>query len=703
MDRSAKSFFPEFIGESFLPISQDVAEKMQVGLYVLQRGRFNYVNASACELLGYDPPDQLTGKLLWPMVHADDRKLVKLGANLTPFRMFKSDGSTVWVAMRGVNTTWAGSPANVGCIVDVGSIRYLNRALKKYGARITQVEDAIAELDLDGNIVSYTEAARKVWRISNDEYVGRNHLSLMPQAFADKVGQAYRKVYETGLPDSNISYEIVGESGRKIVVEDSVALIRDREGQPIGFRTVSRDITRQKETERKSMEHQARLEAIFRSVKDAIITVDPKLNIINANAAAQTICALDRDAAVGQALSQALPRCSASCVEVLRQTLAQRKSIQDYRVECRHEKCKRQIVDVSSAALLDAENTFMGAVLVIRDRTRLQDLERELQPRDRYGELIGKSRRMQDIYHLLEDLADLQTTVLITGESGTGKSLIAGALHLNGQGSASPFITVNCSALADNLVESELFGHVRGAFTGAFQDKVGRFEAADGGTLLIDEIGDISALIQLKLLRVLQEKEYERVGESICRKVNVRVIACTNKDLKQKVAHDEFRQDLYYRLKVVEIHVPPLRERMEDMPLLIEHFRKKFNRQFAKAIEGVSDDVLARLMDYHWPGNVRELEHVIEHAFVYCEGRVIKMSHVPPEIRKIRSARKSLPDCDMIALEDTPQKILAALNNTRWNRNEAAQLLGISRQTLYRKMKKYRFLDTERHLPPVRL
>jgi transcriptional regulator with PAS, ATPase and Fis domain len=252
-------------------------------------------------------------------------------------------------------------------------------------------------------------------------------------------------------------------------------------------------------------------------------------------------------------------------------------------------------------------------------------------------------------------------------------------------------------------MESELFGHVRGAFTGAFQDKVGRFEAADGGTLLIDEIGDISPLIQLKLLRVLQEKEYERVGESISRKVNVRVIACTNKDLKQKVARGEFRQDLYYRLKVVEMHVPPLRERMEDVPLLIEHFRKNFNRHFAKQIEGVSDDVLARLMDYHWPGNVRELEHVVEHAFVYCDGRVIKMSHVPPEIRKLRSARKSIPVLDICGLEDTPQKILAALNTTRWNRNDTAQLLGISRQTLYRKMKKYRLLGREHHLPPVRL
>jgi PAS domain S-box-containing protein len=691
MGNGANTFFPEFIGESFLPMSEAVADQVPAGVYVLQRGRFEYVNEGTCELLGYDDPARLSGQLLWPMVHPDDRRRVRLNS-IVPFRMFKMDGTQVWVAMQGVLAAWAGKPAQMGYIVDMSVIRYLNRALKKNRARINHVEDAIAELDLDGNIVSYTEAARKVWRISNDEYVGRNHRSLMPPAFAEKVGQAYRKVYETGRPDSNIVYEIISENGQNIVVEDSVALIRDQAAHPIGFRIVSRDITRQKETERKSMEHQARLEAIFRSVKDAIITVGPDMTIIDANDAAKSICGLDLQAAAGVALPQALDHCSASCVEVLRRTLAQRKSIQDYRVECRHEKCGRQIADVSSAALLDAENNFIGAVMVIRDKTHLQELERELRPRDQYQNIIGKSRGMQAIYHLLEDLADLQTTVLITGESGTGKSLIAGALHRNGRGAAAPYVTVNCSALAETLLESELFGHVRGAFTGAFQDKVGRFEAADGGTLLVDEIGDISPLIQLKLLRVLQEKEFERVGESVSRKVNVRVIACTNKDLRQKVARGEFREDLFYRLKVVEIHVPPLRERMEDVPLLIEHFRKEFNVRFGKKIDGVSDDVLARLMDYPWPGNVRELEHVIEHAFVYCDGRSIRMPHVPPEIRKLRGARKPLPAGDVPGLEDTPHKILVALNDTHWNRNEAARLLGISRQTLYRKMKKYQFL-----------
>jgi transcriptional regulator with GAF, ATPase, and Fis domain len=205
--------------------------------------------------------------------------------------------------------------------------------------------------------------------------------------------------------------------------------------------------------------------------------------------------------------------------------------------------------------------------MVIRDITLLRDLERELRERHQFHKIIGKSKKMQEIYSLLEDLTDLETTVLITGESGTGKDMVARALHYSGQRAFKPFVTVNCSALTESLLESELFGHVKGAFTGAIKDKQGRFQAANGGTILLDEIGDISPFIQMKLLRVLQEKEYERVGESVTRKANVRVVACTNRDLKEKVIKGEFRQDLYYRLKVVEIALPPLRHRLEDMPL----------------------------------------------------------------------------------------------------------------------------------------
>jgi transcriptional regulator with PAS, ATPase and Fis domain len=332
--------------------------------------------------------------------------------------------------------------------------------------------------------------------------------------------------------------------------------------------------------------------------------------------------------------------------------------------------------------------------MVIRDVTLLRDVERELRERNQFQNLIGRNKTMQDIYSLLEDLANLDTTVLVTGESGTGKELVARALHYSGNRAFKPFTTVNCSALAESLLESELFGHVKGAFTGAFKDKQGRFAAANGGTILLDEIGDISPMIQLKLLRVLQEKEFERVGESTPQKVDVRVIACTNKDLKEKVKRGEFRQDLYYRLKVVEVSLPPLRERLEDLPLLVDHFRQNFNERFNKNIEGISSEVLSRFMDYSWPGNIRELEHVMEHAFVLCHGGTITLKHLPADIRSYEPAEESPRSKTKIkSTHEELEEIRSALAKTGWNKSKAARLLGIGRRTIYRKIEDYQLSD----------
>jgi transcriptional regulator with PAS, ATPase and Fis domain len=341
---------------------------------------------------------------------------------------------------------------------------------------------------------------------------------------------------------------------------------------------------------------------------------------------------------------------------------------------------------VNSSPLLDGSGKFVGAVLVIRDVTRLTHLEEELKQRHHFQSLVGKSEIMQKIYDSLKILSNLGTTVLITGESGTGKEMAAKALHYAGTRASGPFVTVNCSALAENLLESELFGHVKGAFTGADRDKIGRFESADGGTILLDEIGNISQLIQLKLLRVLQEKEFERVGESNPRKVDVRVIASTNRDLKEAINIGEFRKDLYYRLNVIEIKLPPLRDRFEDIPLLINHFCRIFEKSYKKNITGVSDKVLETFMNYPWPGNVRELEHAIERAFVLCRNRTIQPEHLPAEIRDYARVEKRFSEKKT---DDDPEEILKALKRTDWNISKAARFLGISRWTMYRKFQKY--------------
>ena len=293
---------------------------------------------------------------------------------------------------------------------------------------------------------------------------------------------------------------------------------------------------------------------------------------------------------------------------------------------------------------------------------------------------------MQKVYSLIESLADVETTVLITGESGTGKELAAEALHFMGGRRDRPLVTVNCSALSENLLESELFGHEKGAFTDAHARRIGKFEQCNGGTIFLDEIGEMSPANQGKLLRVLENQEFERVGGNETIKVDVRIIAATNKDLREKVKRGEFREDLYYRLKVVEVSLPPLRDRREDIPVLVAHFLEQFNKQFHKAIGTVSADVEKIFLNYPWPGNVRELKHAIEHSFILCRGDTITADHLPHHLIASWEAGDSpRPASGNI----DAQTILQALEKTAGNKARAARLLGVDRKTLYRNIEKY--------------
>jgi PAS domain S-box-containing protein len=565
--------------------------------------------------------------------------------------------------------------------------------LERYETILDDLDVYLGETDLEGNITFINDAGCRLAELSRRILLGLHYKSWTDPNTAERIRQIYEKIYITGIPVKNIIFEAIDKHGRRRTVDQSVSLIRNAEGVITGFRNVSLDITDRKEAENKLTEHRSRLEAIFRSVKDAIITVDPNLMVIEANKSMENICGTEVKEIVGKEFPQCQSHCSQACHEVLRQTLEKKTAVKEYRIECDNQHRLQQVVSLSSSPLLDPQGKFMGAVLVIRDITLLRDLERELRERNQFQNIIGRNKEMQDIYNLLEDLANLDTTVLVTGESGTGKELVARALHYSGKRAFKPFITVSCSALAESLLESELFGHVRGAFTGAIKDKQGRFQAANGGTILLDEIGDISPMIQLKLLRVLQEKEFERVGESTPQKVDVRVIASTNKALKEKVKKGEFRQDLYYRLKVVEVALPPLRERLEDLPLLIDHFRRSFNERFKKNVEGISNEVLSTFMDYTWPGNVRELEHVMEHAFVLCHGATITMHHLPPDLRNFEQINDLPQIKTQVKKFNGSQDILDALKKTGWNKTKAARLLGISRQTVYRKINNQQFTN----------
>jgi two-component system, NtrC family, response regulator HydG len=564
----------------------------------------------------------------------------------------------------------------------------LRQSEERHQTIIEGIEEGYIEVDLRGTTVFCNDSFCRITGYPKEELIGLNYREYMDEAMAKVVFAAYNEAYRTGVPNKGFNYEIIRITGDRRIIENSISLVKNSEGRRIGFRSVVRDITDRIRNEEELEKHRSRLRAIFRSVRDAIITIDTQMVVVEANKAAENICGLAPEEITGRVFTDCSTQCNKNCHEVIKDALRSKTTIREYQIECSHSHRPQQRVIVTSSPLLNRENKFIGSVVVIRDITRLSNLERELKERHQFQRLIGKSSKMQYIYGLLNDLADLETTVLITGESGTGKSLAAKALHYSGSRALRPMVTVNCSALSENLLESELFGHVKGAFTGAIKDTQGRFQTAQGGTILLDEIGDISPRIQLRLLRVLEEREFERVGESISIKVDARVIACTNQDLKKKVRLGEFREDLYYRLKVVEVTLPPLRKRLEDIPLLVAHFCNAFNKSFQKKIQGLSDEVLNVFMNYRWPGNVRELGHSIEHAFVLCRDPIISLDHIPEEIRKPSRIEKSIRKNRSMG---EPKRIRTVLDKTDWNKAKAARILGIDRGTLYRKIRKYGF------------
>jgi two-component system, NtrC family, response regulator HydG len=489
-------------------------------------------------------------------------------------------------------------------------------------------------------------------------------------------GMACPVIMITGAPNVDSAVESVRLGAfdylRKPVTEQALL-------HAVGMALKYKAVTDEKE------KYRTNLEAIFKSVKDPIVTVDRNGAIIEMNEAATRSCTFSRQS-IGMPFKTVMEGCQGKCLEVLEEAIRSRSPVELDRIECQSLAAPGRVLNLSAFPLLGSRDEFSGVVMMFKDETHLVCLEKELEEHKHYHRLVGRSSGMQRVFSLIEALGTTQTTVLITGESGTGKELVAEALHAEGGLDGKPLVKVNCSALPDSLLESELFGHVKGAFTGAVQDRIGRFHKAHGGTIFLDEIGDLSPKIQAELLRVIQEREFERVGDSTSIKVDVRVIAATNKDLRAKVKLGEFREDLFYRLKVVEITLPPLRERLDDIPLLVEHFRKKFNKTFGKTIEAVSRDVMEIFLAYGWPGNVRELEHTMEHAFVLCRNATITVGDLP---RDLPSAPAGLDRSAEVSKRDDAQAILEALEKAGGNKAKAARLLGIDRATLYRKMQRY--------------
>ena len=351
----------------------------------------------------------------------------------------------------------------------------------------------------------------------------------------------------------------------------------------------------------------------------------------------------------------------------------------------------------NASVVKDDDGRILGVVETITDltelnlvRKRAEEATLKLGEIHRLHNIIGKSRAMRDVFSAIRAAAASDATILIQGESGTGKELVAGAIHYNSDRKSNPLVTVNCSALSETLLESELFGHVKGAYTGAIRSRSGRFEEASEGTIFLDEIGELSPLIQVKLLRVLQEREIERVGDSQKRKINLRVVVATHQDLQEMVENGTFRKDLYYRLNVFPVRIPPLRNRKEDIPLLVSHFIKHLNEKTGKNILDTSREVMRIFMDHHWPGNVRELENAIEHSFVLCHRDRIEKNDLPEHLRSpTNTVVKTLSAPQRQKKELSREHLITLLVKCGWNKAEVARQVGISRTAIWKYMKKW--------------
>ncbi|MBE9541603.1 MAG: sigma 54-interacting transcriptional regulator, partial [Proteobacteria bacterium] len=382
---------------------------------------------------------------------------------------------------------------------------------------------------------------------------------------------------------------------------------------------------------------------ILDSIADGVFTVDLDWRITSFNRGAELITGIGKEEAIGRQCWEVFRAniCEKQCA--LRQTIETGKQILNQSIYIVVSDGNRIPVSISTAILKDESGRIIGGVETFRDLSLVEELRKELTGRHTFFDIVSKSKEMHRLFVILEQVAQSDSTVLLQGESGTGKELFVRAIHSLSARSKGPLVIVNLGALPDTLVESELFGHKAGAFTDARADRIGRIGAAEKGTLFLDEIGDLSSHLQVRLLRVLQEKTYEPLGSNKTVHADIRIVAATNKDLTELVKRGLFREDLYYRINVVKLTLPPLRERREDIPLLVDHFLERFNRLSGKEIAGVSQEVLSILMAYDFPGNVRELENIIEHATVLCQGGLIESQHLPDYLQPARSFKEAGP------------------------------------------------------------
>ncbi|MCF8052059.1 MAG: sigma 54-interacting transcriptional regulator [Desulfobacterales bacterium] len=438
-------------------------------------------------------------------------------------------------------------------------------------------------------------------------------------------------------------------------------------------------------------EIKAHHQIILDSIADGVFTVDMDMCISSFNRAAEKITGIARNDAIGRPCFEVLRAnvCEENCL--LRQTIETEQPVINAPVYIMRADKKSIPIGVTTALLKDAGGRIIGGVETFQDLTAVDKLRKALRKQHSFEDIVSKNAKMRDLFAILPQVAESNSSVLIEGASGTGKELVARAIHAHSRGKEGPFIAINCGALPDSLCESELFGYKAGAFTDAKKDKPGRFALAQNGTIFLDEIGDVSPTVQSRLLRVLEERRYEPLGSTVSCETNARVITATHQNLRKLVEEGKFREDLYFRIDIVKLSLPPLVQRKEDIPLLVDHFVDRFNHLSGKKIVGLSQKAIASLMLYDWPGNVRELENTIEHGFVLCPQGIIRLHHLPARV----VPQSGLPaGATGLSLKEVEKRtILQALDRNRWKKMAAARELGIDKNTLRRKIKRFGIVE----------
>jgi len=548
------------------------------------------------------------------------------------------------------------------------------------------------EVDADRNVVALSPELERITGFAADEVVGKPCISLIRCNDCLKGCGVFRH----GRVNS-ARLRIYRKDGSELEVIRSGALIRDEAGQPAG----ALEIVRLPGDEAAACGAlvPAELDVLLRGLGRLFIAADEQLRIRAYSPSLPALIGWSAERLSGATLLDLFGEELFGPLGTLRSSVLAGKRKEGWRASLPAAAGGRMGVSMSIGPLAEEDRCGHADVRVVLMMRPDTDGQHPVEERRAFHGIVGRSAAMQRIFRLIDLLRDNDATVLITGESGTGKELIARAIHATSNRASGPFVAVNCAALPADLLESELFGHVRGAFTGAVRDRAGRFEMANGGTLFLDEIGDLAPALQAKILRALQERTFERVGETRTRTSDVRVVAATHVHIARAVAEHQFREDLYYRLRVIPIELPPLRERREDLPDLIDSLLHRIGRRHDRALR-LASTVSRVLLEYDWPGNVRELENALEYAVTVCAGQTIHLDDLPAEIRR-PAVTPPGADASVIplyppaapgedAVPEEAKRILEALIQTRYERSSAARLLGMSRTTLWRKMREYR-------------